>query len=467
MSAAEEGAARRRIYTVSRLLQDVQRHLETGFGTLWLEGELSNLSRPASGHLYFSLKDSGGQIRCAMFRGRNRHVAFRPENGTTVLVRGRAGLYVARGDFQLIVEHMEPAGAGRLQAAFERLKAELAARGWFDVGIKRPLPAHPAAVGVVSSPSGAAVRDVLQVLARRAPATRVILYPTTTQGAAAAGGIAAALGHAARRDEVDVLLLVRGGGSLEDLQAFNELVVAEALHACPLPVVSGVGHETDLTIADLVADLRAPTPSAAAELAVPDGTVLALRARRAHQALADVGPRSLRRRAERVEALGARLNARHPERLLIERMQRVDELHARLQGALRANFARRVVHLDAIAGRLRGQHPARDLLARRTAVDTLERRLGNAFGSGLAARGTRLAVAARALDAVSPLAVLERGYAVVRRDQAVVRDAGALAAGDRVHVNVARGTFSARVESVDAADGGVDPDPQVGTDGTR
>ena len=452
MNAADrEGAARRRVYTVSRLLQDVQRHLETGFGTLWLEGELSNLSRPASGHLYFSLKDSGGQIRCAMFRGRNRHVAFRPENGTAVLVRGRAGLYVARGDFQLIVEHMEAAGAGRLQAAFERLKAELAARGWFAAGTKRALPAHPAAVGVVTSPSGAAVRDVLQVLARRAPATRVILYPTTTQGAAAAGGIAAALGRAARRDEVDVLLLVRGGGSLEDLQAFNELAVAEALHDCPLPVVSGVGHETDLTIADLISDLRAPTPSAAAELAVPDGAVLALRARRAHQALAHIGLRSLRRRAERAEALGARLNARHPERLLIERMQRVDELDARLRRALEANLARRAVRLDASAGRLRGQHPARALLARRTAVDALERRLENAFGTNLAARGTRLAVAARALDAVSPLAVLERGYAVVRRDDTVVRDAGALVRGESVRVNVARGTFSARVESVGGA----------------
>ena len=462
---SDNRGARRRVYTVSRLVQEVQRHLEAGFGTLWLEGELSNVSRPASGHLYFSLKDSGAQVRCAMFRGRNRHVAFRPESGAAVLVRGRAGLYAARGDFQLIVEHMEPAGAGRLQAAFERLKGELAARGWFAAETKRPLPAHPATVGVVTSPSGAAVRDVLQVLARRAPGTRVILYPTPTQGAGAASGIVAALERAGRRDEVDVLLLVRGGGSLEDLQAFNELVVAEALHACPLPVVSGVGHETDLSIADLVADLRAPTPSAAAELAVPDGAVLAERARRAHEALARAGERLPRRLAERAEALAARLDARHPERQLGERMQRVDELEERLHRAREANAARRATRFDALAARLLAQHPARALLARRTRVATLEHRLAAAARGGVTGRQNRLALALRSLDAVSPLAVLGRGYALVHRGREVVRDAATLEAGEEVRVSVARGSFSARIESVggEAVIGERGTDPGAGS----
>ena len=465
--AMDSTDSRRRVYTVSRLLQDVQRHLETGFGTLWLEGELSNLARPASGHLYFSLKDAGGQIRSAMFRGRNRHVDFRPENGTSVLVRGRPGLYLARGDFQLIVEHMEPAGAGRLQAAFERLRRTLDERGWFAADTKRPPPPAPATIGVVTSPSGAAVRDVLQVLARRAPGTRVIVYPTTTQGAAAAADIARALGRAGRRAEAEVLLLVRGGGSLEDLQAFNELAVAEALHACPLPVISGVGHETDVTIADLVADLRAPTPSAAAELAVPDGAVLAVRAARAAEALGRAGGRLLAARRERAAALAARLQAHHPERRLGQRMQRVDELEERLGRAGASDRERRGRRLDTLSERLAARHPGRAIAARRARLDTLTLRLGNGGSARVGERGARLALAMRALDAVSPLAVLERGYAVVRGDAdrggaRVVTDAATLERGERLDVRLARGRFAAIVATIDGAGG--DPPREAAAD---
>ena len=454
-----ERESRRRVYTVSRLVQEVARHLEGSFGTLWLEGELSNLARPASGHLYFSLKDSGAQVRCAMFRGRNRHVSFTPANGEAVLVRGRPGLYAARGDFQLIVEHMEQAGAGRLQAAFERLKRELDARGWFAAEAKRALPKAPAALGVVTSPTGAALRDVLQVLARRAPDVRVVVYPTLTQGTAAAEGIARALERAARRAEVDALLLVRGGGSLEDLQPFNELAVAEALRACPLPTVSGVGHETDVTIADLVADLRAPTPSAAAELAAPDGAVRAARAARADEALRRALGGALARRRERAEELAARLRARRPERQLGERMQRVDELEGRLARARAGDLRRRRARLDTLRTRLAARHPGRLVDARRHRLDTLAVRLRASGSARVSERRGRLEPALRALDAVSPLAVLERGYAVVRRGERVVRDAALLAPGEPIEIRLARGTLLARVERVardtpsDAADG--------------
>lgn len=445
---AETGARRRRVYTVSRLNQEVQRHLESGFGTLWLEGELSNLSRPASGHLYFSMKDSGAQIRCAMFRTRNRNIDFRPENGASVLVRGKLGLYAVRGDFQLIVEHMEPAGAGRLQAAFEKLRAELDALGWFAHESKQPLPSSPATVGVVTSPSGAAVRDVLQVLARRAPGTRVIVYPTLTQGAAAEAAIVQALERAGRRAEADVLLLVRGGGSLEDLQAFNTLGVARALRECRLPVISGVGHEVDVTIADLVADLRAPTPSAAAELAVPDGTALIARANQASKALGLATGRRLTRWREQAATLEARLNARHPERQLGERMQRVDELDLRLRRALSIDTDRRGAQVEALAARLGSRHPGREIAARIGRVDVLLGRLQTAGRVRLERSTARFDGLTRALEAVSPVAVLERGYAVVREGNRIVRDATTVQVGQFLDIRVARGRVGAIVDAV-------------------
>jgi len=246
----------KKIFTVSRLNQEVQKLLESGFGTLWLQGELSNFSRPASGHFYFSLKDSQAQIRCAMFKGRNRYIDFQPASGDAVLVRGKLGLYSARGDYQLIVEHMEPAGAGKLQAAFEATKRDLDARGWFDSSSKKALPNLPKTIGIVTSPTSAAIRDVLQVLNRRYRQSSIIIYPTLTQGSAAAPNIVRALNQANQRQEVDVLLLVRGGGSLEDLWAFNEISVATAIRESAIPIVAGIGHEVDITISDLVSDLR-------------------------------------------------------------------------------------------------------------------------------------------------------------------------------------------------------------------
>src|SRR5271167_4258262 len=260
----------RDIYSVSRLNREVRVLLERGFGGLWLEAEISNFARPSSGHWYFSLKDAAAQVRCCMFRQRNMLCGFAPRDGQKVLVKARIGLYEPRGEYQLVIDHMEDAGLGALKRQFEELAAKLAAEGLFAPERKRPLPKLPRRIGVITSPSGAAIHDILHVLARRFAAIPVLLYPVAVQGAAAAAEMIAALSLAARPAECDVLILARGGGSLEDLLAFNDEALARAIAACPIPVVSGIGHEIDFTIADFAADVRAPTPSAAAELVVPD-----------------------------------------------------------------------------------------------------------------------------------------------------------------------------------------------------
>ena len=438
----------RKVFTVARLLQEVQQQLEGGFGTLWLQGEISNLSRPGSGHLYFSLKDSRAQIRCAMFKGRNQHLDFEPRAGDEVLVRGVLGLYAARGDFQLIVEHMEPAGAGQLQAAFERTKRELNEAGWFDSASKQDLPSVPQTIGIVTSATGAALRDVLQVLARRYPQGRVILYPSMTQGAQAAPLIAQAIGHAARRAEVDVLLIVRGGGSLEDLWAFNERSVAAAIRDCSIPVVSGVGHEVDITISDLVADLRAPTPSAAAELATPDGHALGTTANRLDGALVHAMQRHLREAQRTFASLDQRLAARRPERLLEARAQRIDELNQRLTRTQLERQRQASASLSNLQVRLDARQPGKLLADARQNHSNLDRRLENAMQQRLSACTARWQPASRALQAVGPMAVLARGYAVLRSDTGVVTRVTDVTPGTALTATLADGDVVTRVESV-------------------
>ncbi|NND91011.1 MAG: exodeoxyribonuclease VII large subunit [Granulosicoccus sp.] len=438
----------KKIYTVSRLNQEVQQLLESGFGTLWLQGELSNFSRPASGHFYFSLKDSQAQIRCAMFKGRNRTIDFRPENGDAVVVRGKLGLYAARGDFQLIVEHMEPAGAGKLQAAFEAIKRELDARGWFAQAGKQPIPVLPRSIGVVTSPTGAALRDVLHVLQRRYRQADIIIYPTQTQGAAAAPAIVRALQTANRRAEVDVLLLVRGGGSLEDLWAFNEVAVAEAVHASTIPVVAGIGHEVDVTICDLVADLRAPTPSAAAELATPDTSTLQHRLDSATRNLTRL---TLARFAEHRQGLAqriARLQLRHPQHRLFERAQRTDELQLRLNRAWSAQTQRRMVRLQNLARRLDASSPSIRLGRQLASLQALRTRLQVAMTHRQQRLRARFELQARMLDGVSPLAVLDRGYALIEKEGKLVSQADSLAVGDDISARLAHGEISAVVSDI-------------------
>ncbi len=446
-SGAAAGGPRRDVYTVSRLNREARGLIEAGFGTLWLEGEVSNFARPASGHWYFSLKDDAAQLRCAMFRNRNAGLGLLPRDGMQVLVRARVSLYEARGEFQLVVDHLEDAGEGELRRRLEQLKARLGAAGLFAADRKRPLPRLPAAIGVVTSPTGAALRDVLQVLGRRFPAAGVLLYPVPVQGDGAADRIAAAIRLASARNEVDVLVVTRGGGSLEDLWAFNEEAVARAIYECGVPVVSAIGHEVDVTIADLVADVRAPTPSAAAELIVPDagewlrtldGTATRLAASWA------------RRRDEWRQALDwgrRRLAQLHPAALLEQRSQRLDELGGRLSASLRGRVLLASHGLAARRAELLRESPAARLasLARRMAV--LVAQLGPAASARLDSCGAALASAARALQATSPLATLERGYAVVTRlpDGRVLRDAADAPAGTDIEARFARGRLRARV----------------------
>jgi exodeoxyribonuclease VII large subunit len=437
----------RDVYTVSRLNSEVRSLLETQYSSIWIEGEISNLARPASGHIYFSLKDESAQIRCAMFRGRNTRMAFTPENGTAVICRGRVGLYEVRGEFQFVVDRMEEAGEGLLQREFERLKKRLAAEGLFDTGIKKPLPTLPARIGVITSPSGAAVRDIIHVLARRFPAVPVLVYPVPVQGDGAAEKLAAALELATRRADCDVLILARGGGSLEDLWAFNEEVLARAIHACPIPVISGVGHEVDFTIADFVADVRAPTPSGAAEIAVPDKQEWL-------RAIADNWTRirhgmmrRLNASRERADWLSKRVRQLHPGHRLVQQAQRLDELEQRLSQACRGRLRSHIDGLATLGHRLLAQSPsARIREARQRTLNALVR-LRSEIRRGLDTAKWRLDLSARALEAMSPNATLERGYAIVTRTGgAIVRDPDELASGDVLGVRVAKGDFQATVK---------------------
>lgn len=440
-------AQTRKVYTVSRLNQEVQTLLESGFGTLWLQGELSNFSRPGSGHFYFTLKDSQSQIRCAMFKGRNRYVDFKPQSGDAVIVRGKLGLYAARGDFQLIVEHMEPAGEGRLQAAFEATKRKLDEQGWFDVSKKRALPAMPQTIGVVTSPTGAALRDVLQVLRRRYRQARIVIYPTLTQGAAAAPAIIKALGQANQRRDADVILLVRGGGSLEDLWAFNEVAVAEAIRDSLIPIVAGIGHEVDVTISDLVADLRAPTPSAAAELATPDTSSLQQRVASASRQLALRQQTLVATLAQRLRQQDTRLQLRHPERQLREQAQRVDDLNSRLQRSWQLQSEQRNNRWNRLEARLHTKSPAITVQRQKSAWQTLNRRLDSAVNTTQNKQQSRFELLARALNSVSPLAVLDRGYAMVKKGDQIIVNAASLSPGDEINARVSNGEIVAIVSA--------------------
>lgn len=431
---------------VSELNREVRGLLERGFPLVWLQGEISNFTRPASGHWYFSLKDPQAQVRCAMFKPKNNYLGFKPENGQQVLARARVSLYEPRGEFQLIIEHMAPAGLGALQAQFEALKNRLSAEGLFDTARKRPLPAMPLHIGVVTSPTGAAIHDILTVLRRRFPVAAVTLYPTAVQGATAAPEIAEAIRLASERRECDVLIVGRGGGALEDLWPFNEEIVVRAIVACAIPVVSAVGHEVDVTLADFAADVRAPTPSAAAELVVPDGTQWLERVQTLQHRLSMQIKRLLATQQQRLEATRKRIQ--HPRQRLNMLAQRTDDWTLRLQRAM-AHFLRTKGHMvQQSASRL--QQSAPNLLVqfqlRRT--EHLRQRLVSAQTRKLSDARQRWIASASALDAVSPLATLARGYAIAKRasDGALVRDAQEINVGDRLEIKISRGKLMARVE---------------------
>lgn len=437
----------RDIYSVGRLNAEARALLEGAFPLIWVQGELSNVSRPSSGHLYFTLKDASAQIRCAMFRGNNRFLKFRPEDGAQVLVRANLSLYEARGDYQLIVQSMEPAGDGALQRAFEALKQKLSAEGLFAAEHKVELPALPKRIGVITSPTGAAIRDILSVLNRRFPAIPVVIYPVPVQGTGAGAEIAAMIRRADARRDCDVLILARGGGSLEDLWAFNEEVVARAIYACATPIVSGVGHEVDFTIADFVADQRAPTPSVAAEMVSPDRNEWLNQLRALDAELYKRLARRMQRLGERLDWLGKRLQQQHPGQRLRQRAQRLDELEQRLQRALHNSLHRRAARLATLQARLQRHHPGPRLQHLRDLHVALSRRLHTATHTRFARWRQQVAALARALDAVSPLATLERGYAIVTAaDGRVVQDARTVQRGERVMARLARGRLRCTVE---------------------
>jgi exodeoxyribonuclease VII large subunit len=414
----------REVLSPSELVRQVRELLEGHFPLLWVEGEISNLSRPASGHLYFSLKDAQAQVRCAMFRPKSTYLRFRPADGLRVLVRARVAMYEARGEFQLVVEHMEEAGEGALLRAFAELKAKLAAEGLFDPARKRPPPRLPRRIGVITSPTGAAIRDMLSVIGRRFPLAEIEVLPVPVQGKEAPPAIAAMLGAASAARRHDVLLLTRGGGSLEDLAAFNDERVARAIAACAIPVVCAVGHEIDFTIADFVADLRAPTPSAAAELLVPEAATLLHLAEQRERRLRQRLRHRLDSLHQRVDHALARLRAQHPRQRLRAGAQRLAQLHARL----------------------RQLHPAAALARRREHLRLLLRRLRTTTALRLNARTLKLAELGRAVHAVSPLATLQRGYAILldRDDGRVVRSVAQARRSTRFLARVSDGEIPLR-----------------------
>ena len=437
------------VFTVTRLNREVRTLLERGLGVVWVEGELSNFAQPASGHWYFSLKDREAQVRCAMFRMRASGVAFTPKAGQQVLARGRVSLYEPRGDYQLIVEHLEEAGVGALQREFERLKAKLAAEGLFAREAKRALPRFPRRIGVVTSPTGAAIRDVLHILGRRFPPAAVRIYPVPVQGAAAAPAIVEALALASQRADCDVLILARGGGSLEDLWAFNDEHLARAIRACTVPVVSGVGHEIDFTIADFAADARAPTPSGAAELVAPDRQALLEALQRTGARIGATMNRELRAAAARFEAASARLTRADPGLRLAHQAQRLDDLEQRLTLAVRSAVQEARHRLTRCEARLLPHSPQRRTDALRARIDALAVRLERHMSAELSQLDHRVMLAQRTLQTASPLATLARGFAIVTRaDGSLLRDTAAVRPGELIEARVASGRLQAQVGRV-------------------
>jgi exodeoxyribonuclease VII large subunit len=428
------------IYTVSRLNAEVRLLLENEMGIVWLVGEISNFSAPVSGHWYLSLKDSRAQVKCAMFKGNNRFVTFKPKNGQQVLVKARLSLYEPRGDSQVIIESMQPEGDGRLQQEFEKLKMELAAEGLFAQSNKRPLPENPQCVGVITSKTGAALFDILDVLKRRDPSLPVIIYPTMVQGEQAAIQIAQAIGRANARQECDVLIVGRGGGSLEDLWCFNHEIVARTIAASQIPIISAVGHEIDVTIADFVADVRAPTPSAAAELVSRDNS----NKRQAFASYQHKLQSAMRyytsQQAHHLRALVHALEKQHPTYRLQRQSQQLDDTEMRLQRAIQRYISTQRDHIGQQYHQLQLHSPVQTLAKQQHRLAKSEQRLLDVMEKKLLRTAHRLTLAEEKLDAVSPLATLKRGYSITRDSSGkVIHRAHDLKTGDQLITRVADG----------------------------
>ena len=441
----------RKILQVSEFTREARDLLEEHFGTVWLTGEISNLATPASGHIYFSLKDEHAQIRCAMFRNRRSPYRGTLENGTEVLLSGNVSIYEARGDFQLIVEYIEPAGEGELRRRFEELKRKLSAEGLFDPGERRKIPERPGRIGIITSKQGAALQDMLATLARRFPLTEALVLPVTVQGEQAAPQIADAL-HMLRPNQCDVVLLARGGGSLEDLWAFNEEVVVRAIRKCKLPVVSGVGHETDTTLADFAADLRCATPTAAAEAVTPDIESLTGLIDGQGFRLGSALDRQRQTSAQRLDNAMARL--RHPSDRLAYQAEKLLSLGERLKNGWRLKHQNQHARLTRCAQLLQLRSPQTQVSEISARIKTARTRLLDRLNQDLTQQHHRLTQAAAQLKALSPSATLDRGFAIVQvaGKEAVVRSATVLKPGDAIITRFANGTANAEVTSTQPKD---------------
>lgn len=433
--------------TVSQLNRRARQLLETHLPLVWVEGEISNFSRPGSGHWYLTLKDEQAQVRCAMFRNRNNLIQFRPENGTHVLVRCRVSLYEGRGDFQLIIEHMEEAGYGALQRQFDELKLRLSKEGLFLDAHKQPLPSLPRQIGVITSPTGAAIRDILSVLKRRFPAIPVTVYPSIVQGANAAAQLADTIALANEDARCDVLIVGRGGGSLEDLWAFNEEVLVRAIYASNIPIISAVGHEVDVTIADFTADYRAPTPSAAAEVISPDRDEFLATFLGFEQLLLETVQRRLQSSSQRVDNLRRQL--RHPGERLRHWRQQLQNLQLRLKQSTVANLTQQQTRLQNLRGKLNQVHPSQQFDQFNLQLEALHQRLHRGMEKVMEQKNDRWKNSAQLLHTVSPLNTLQRGYAIVMdRQQHILRHTLDAAAGDQISAKLIDGSLLCTVDKI-------------------
>lgn len=436
------------VYQVSQLTLGIKAIMEDAFDSVWVEGEISNFRTAASGHSYFVLKDEKSQIRCVLFKGYRAGVKFQPEDGDKVLLFGRITVYDARGEYQIVTESMEPRGLGALQKAYEQLKARLEKEGLFDEDKKKPLPEFPWKIGLVTSPTGAAVRDILNIIRRRNPKVSVLLFPAKVQGEGAAEEIARGIQQLNKRKDIEVIIAGRGGGSLEDLWAFNEEVVARAIAASRVPVVSAVGHEIDFTISDFAADLRAPTPSAAAELTAPLLSDTLREIKSLNEALINSMRQKLQYYLDLLKMLMDRRFFHQPREIFSPQIQRADELHSRLLRGLKQNLLTHQHGLKDKIRRLFQASPEKNIPFLKENLAMLEKRMAHIIHSRILLSKERFEGLLKNLNAFNPLSILERGYSVSSKDNKSLKSAEGVRPGDSVRVRLFRGTLDCRVKKI-------------------
>ena len=442
-----ENAPERQIYSVLQLNREVKQLLQQNFPLLWVEGELSNVARPASGHIYFSLKDPQAQVRCAMFRNSNRGLAFKPEDGMQVLVRARVGVYEPRGEYQLTIEHMEEAGVGILQRKYEALKQKLLLEGLFNADKKQALPKFPNRISIVTSATGAAIRDILSVLHRRYPMLTIRIYAVPVQGEDSAAAIVDAIQAINKRKDSDVIILSRGGGSIEDLWSFNEEEVARSIFASKVPIVSGVGHEVDFTIADFVADLRAPTPSAAAELITPDQQELSNAFQQYEDTLQYLMRESLSNLYQAIDWLAQRLEFLHPRQTIQRKQEYLTDLQRRARSAVILALADKTHSLNALLLQFENQSPRARVREAKIKLKDLQKQMHRNIRVNLEQKQQSLHTLVRTLDVISPLSTLQRGYAIASKtaNGQILLDSKQVSKGDSISIQLAKGQVSAKI----------------------